>query len=78
MPTIEIINSYRFFFYSSNGIEPPHVHVKKDKATAKFWLSPVILQRSKFFRDIELREIQKIIEQNKEKYLEAWYDYFND
>jgi len=37
-------NGWRFFFYSREGmpLEPPHVHVRKDRSEAKFWLVPVV------------------------------------
>ena len=36
-------NGYRFFFWSGDRGEPPHVHVKKGAAEAKVWLDPVAL-----------------------------------
>jgi hypothetical protein len=47
MPTIDDIGPYKFFFYSAEGTEPPHVHVRRDQSTAKFWLAPVRLARSR-------------------------------
>ena len=41
MPTVLIIGPYRFFFYSSDGDEPPHVHVKRDDCAAKYWIEPL-------------------------------------
>ena len=41
MPTILRDGPYRCFFYSGEGREPPHVHVERDDAVAKFWLHPV-------------------------------------
>jgi hypothetical protein len=29
---------YRFFFYSADNWEPPHIHVYKDGKEAKIWL----------------------------------------
>lgn len=29
MPTVRRIGSARFFFYSNEGTEPPHIHVKE-------------------------------------------------
>ncbi len=78
MPKIDDIGPYRIFFYASDHEEPPHVHIRKERATAKFWLDPVRLQRSKHFRDHELREIQKIVEFNKIRFLELWNEYFAD
>ena len=40
MPTILWQGPYRFFFYSSDGEEPRHVHVVRDDNAAKFWLAP--------------------------------------
>ncbi|MDA0768650.1 MAG: DUF4160 domain-containing protein [Chloroflexi bacterium] len=40
MPTVSGNSGpYRFFFYSFDCIEPPHVHVRRDKMTCKFWLA---------------------------------------
>ena len=40
MPTVLRRGPYRFFFYSSDRAEPPHVHVERDENLAKFWLDP--------------------------------------
>jgi hypothetical protein len=76
MPTIDDIGPYKLFFYSAEGVEPPHVHVRRDRATAKFWLNPVYVARSKRFSDYELLAIQKIIEENHERILEVWNEHF--
>jgi hypothetical protein len=39
MPTVLRWNGYRFFFYSADGDEPPHVHVVRGEHEAKVWLS---------------------------------------
>jgi hypothetical protein len=71
VPTVADIGPYRLFFYSSEGSEPPHVHVRRDRATAKFWLAPVRLAGSRRFGDRELREVQRIVEENQQEVLEA-------
>lgn len=45
MPTVLRSGPYRFFFYAGDRDEPPHVHVERGEAIAKFWLSPVKLQQ---------------------------------
>src|SRR5262249_55675133 len=40
MPTVLIIQGFRFFFFSNEGSEPPHIHVEKGDGYAKFWLNP--------------------------------------
>ena len=77
MPTFGDIGPYKFFFYSAEGNEPPHVHVRRDRATAKFWLAPVRIERSRRFSDHELRVIQKLVEENEEAIMEAWNEHFN-
>jgi hypothetical protein len=41
MPLALRFGAYRFFFWSRENNEPPHVHVKREKMEAKFWLEPV-------------------------------------
>ena len=78
VPSIEDIGPYKLFFYSSEGDEPPHVHVRRDRATAKFWLNPVRLARSRRFSDHELRELQRTVEENQPRILEAWNEHFGN
>jgi len=77
MPSIADIGPYKFFFYSAEGTEPPHVHVRRDRATAKFWLTPVRLAKSRHFSDHELRSVQKLVEVNQDRILEAWNVHFS-
>ena len=76
MPTVLKIKSYRFFFYSSDKEEPPHVHVESGDKVAKFWLDPVRLQSSGGFNRTEINKIHKMILKHQEKLLEAWNEYF--
>ena len=46
MPTVLRIGPYRFFFYSADGSEPPHIHVEKENKVAKYWLNPIRLQEN--------------------------------
>src|SRR5262245_28222245 len=54
MPTVLRSGPYRFFFYSGDGNEPPHVHVERDDCEAKFWLDPVRLAHSHGFSRKEI------------------------
>jgi hypothetical protein len=78
MPTLLKVGPYRFFCYSGDREEPPHVHVGRDDTEAKFWLNPVRLQNNKGFKRAELNRLQKLVEENHEKLLGAWNDFFND
>ena len=79
MPTIRDIpdqGPYTFYFVSKDGEEPPHIHVRRNSCSAKFWLRPVKLQKSRKFPAHELRRIKKIIEENRHMILEAWDEHF--
>lgn len=76
MPTALRIGPYRFFFYAGDRDEPQHVHVERNDKIAKFWLDPVRMQSSGGFSRAELNRIQKIIQENHFKLVEAWNGYF--
>jgi len=62
MPTILRSGPYRVYFYSHEMNEPARVHVDRDAASCKFWLSPVALASNLGFRAHELRTIERLIE----------------
>lgn len=76
MPAVLRIGPYRFFFYSADGVEPPHIHVERDGQTAKFWLNPVRLERSGGFNRTVLGEIERHVIENETVLREAWNEYF--
>ncbi len=76
MPNVLRSGPYRFYFYSHEPNEPPHVPMDRDNLSAKFWLEPVSLAQNLGFRPKELRQVQEIVEQNQQGFVEAWNDYF--
>ncbi|HET8697860.1 MAG TPA: DUF4160 domain-containing protein [Gammaproteobacteria bacterium] len=76
MPTVLRSGPYRLFFYSSDGSEPPHIHVARDDAVGKFWLRPVRHAHSLGFGGPELRRIESIISEQQTALLKAWHEYF--
>ncbi len=76
MPTVLRTGPYRFYFYSHETNEPPHVHVDRDDLTAKFWLQPIGLAKNIGFTAKELRRLRKLTEENLELFLEAWHERF--
>jgi hypothetical protein len=72
MPTVLNIGPYRFFLYSGDENEPCHVHVEREGHVAKFWLQPVRLQNSGGFKRSELNRIQRLVEENQVRFVEAW------
>ncbi len=78
MPTVLRIGPYRFFFYSSDGAEPAHIHIERDDRIGKFWLDPIRLARSGGFRANEIAEVAALVNMHKDELLEAWHDAFGN
>ncbi|MGI9065088.1 MAG: DUF4160 domain-containing protein [Pyrinomonadaceae bacterium] len=78
MPTVLRVKGYRFFFFSLEGHEPPHIHVESAERFAKFWLGPVALAKSRGFRSGELSEIQRLIEENLVLLEGRWHEHFSN
>ena len=71
MPTVLRSGPYRFYFYSHEPDEPPHIHVDREDYSAKFWLNPIQLERNFGFRANVLRTIQSLIEKYQNLLLEG-------
>ena len=78
MPTILRIGAYRFYFYSHEPNEPPHIHIDRDNLSAKFWLQSVTLAQNIGFPAKELRKLQSMVIENQTQLLEAWHEYFSN
>ena len=77
MPTIFIVNGFRFFFYSNENNEPAHVHVVKGGANGKIWLLPKIeITYLHGFSLSEAKEIESIISVNIDLLIKKWNEYF--
>jgi Domain of unknown function (DUF4160) len=77
MPTVLRIGSYRFYFYSHEPNELPHIYIDRDGSTAKFWLQQGSLAKNIGFSAKEMPKLQSIVEENQEKLLEVWNEYFS-
>jgi len=76
MPTILRIGPYKFYFYSHEPNEPPHIHVDRDNLSAKFWLQTVQLARNIGFSPRELNKLEALVQENQKVLLEEWYGNF--
>lgn len=76
MPTVLCLGPYRFYFYSHEPNEPPHIHVDRDNLSAKFWLEPVQLARNIGFSARDLRKLEQMIIDHHEELQEKWNGYF--
>ncbi len=55
---------------------PPHVHVRREKMVAKFWLEPVARERAGGFSRVELNAIARLVQEHRERLLESWHEFF--
>lgn len=77
MPTVLRVDGLRFFFYSLENHEPPHVHVELGERAAKFWLEPIRLASSEGFRSHELTKLRRLVVDHRQELLEAWDAHFD-
>ena len=65
MPTVLRIGPYRFHFYSNEGNEPPHIHIRFEGNECKYWLEPIALAKNRGIKAHELNEIEKLVFENQ-------------
>lgn len=78
MPTVLRAGPYRFFFFSGDRAEPPHIHVERDSFRAKVWLTPVRLAENRGFSAVELNRVRRLTVENRTALLRSWCDHFAD
>jgi hypothetical protein len=73
MPTALRIGPYRLYFYSYDCGELRHIHIDREDKSAKFWLDPdVSLAGNYGYSRKELRDIERIIKENRERLKDEW------
>jgi hypothetical protein len=78
MPTVLRWGRYRAFFYSNEGGEPPHVHVRSNNCEAKVWLNDLAVVVNFRYTQRELGAIIRHLEEHQHELLDAWNDHFRD
>jgi hypothetical protein len=77
MPTVLHTQGFRFFFYSLERGEPPHVHVTYGSKTAKYWLDPVEMASSDGFRAHELNRVRQLVAEHRAEFRRRWDEHFS-
>jgi len=77
MPTVLRMQGFRFHFYSNEGQEPPHIHCRKDDFECKFWIDDIRLAENKGFKPHQIRDIEKLVYQYRELFLEKYHEFHN-
>ncbi len=73
MPTVLREGPYHVYFYADESPEPAHVHVDRDRRSAKFWLHPVALAANRGFKPLELRRIRRMLIRHEDVLLAKWH-----
>jgi hypothetical protein len=77
MPTVLLIQGFRFFFFSADRVEPIHVHVKRGDGDGKIWLTPSVKPAYLVgFTSQEEKRILEIATENRELIIAKWHEYF--
>jgi Domain of unknown function (DUF4160) len=77
MPTILRILGFRFFFYSNENAEPPHIHVEKGDGYGKYWLDPVEKDYMHNFTKKEEKQVEEIVLENQSFFKTKWHEFFS-
>jgi hypothetical protein len=77
MPTVLLIDGFRFFFYSNEHL-PKHIHIEKAEKTAKFNLENVELVKSSGFSSTQLKTMRNLVEVNQELLIQKWNEFFSN
>ena len=72
MPTVLRVGGFRFHFYSDEGTEPPHIHVRCAEGECKFWLDPVGLGRNRGVPPHVVREMERLVFEHVDLLLEKY------
>lgn len=78
MPTVLRWGPYRAFFYSADGNEPPHVHVRNGDKEAKFWLRDLSVAANVGYPSREINDIVRHLRLHLDAVLEAWDEHFGN
>ncbi len=76
MPEVFREEGFVYFFFSNEGSEPMHIHVRKAGGYAKFWLMPVELDSSKGLKSSDLMKAENMINNHLDQIKEKWYNVF--
>jgi hypothetical protein len=72
MPEVFRKYGFVFFFYSNEGQEPVHIHVRKAGGFAKFWIEPVELDHAQGFKVNDLKIAEELINDHLKLIKDKW------
>jgi hypothetical protein len=72
VPTVLTKDGFRFFFYSREGNEPPHIHIIGKGGEMKIWLSNLGIAKVYNLSPKEQRIVLEITATNVELFKKEW------
>ncbi len=75
MPTILTKDGFRFFFYSHEGSEPPHIHIIGKGGEMKVWLNTLSISKVYNLSPKEQRIVLEIVTVNVELFKKEWENF---
>lgn len=72
MPEVFRAEGYVFFFYTNEGHEPIHIHVRRGGGYAKFWLIPLTLAFAEGLKVRELARAEELIVKHRDEIRRRW------
>jgi hypothetical protein len=72
IPTVLRVGGSRFHFYSDEGTELPHIHVRCADGECKFWLDTVALARNRSVPAHTVRDMERLVYERVDFLLEKY------
>jgi len=73
MPTVFIENGFRFFFYSKDVSERPHIHIENADGEIKLWMDTfTVAKRYGYMRKSDERCAIEIAKRRRQDIMDAW------
>jgi hypothetical protein len=74
MPEVFRKFGFVFFFYSNEGQEPMHIHVRKSGGFAKFWMEPVELDYAQGMKIPDIKLAEELILEHLNLIKQKWHE----
>ena len=79
MPVVLRLDGFTFFFFSNEGAprEPAHIHVRRDRDVAKFWIDgDVRYASSSGFDARTINRVTRLVEAHRDEFERPWHEFF--
>lgn len=74
MPEVFRMYGFVFYFYSNEGQEPMHIHVRKAGGFAKFWMEPIELDFAQGMKVRDIKLAEELIIEHEAVIQSKWHE----